>query len=130
MLDRWTGKKIDLKLLSESLVHFFEEKGFSTILETKSTDEYRVIAVPKHPSNIQGIVNAIIRGHSEDFEVEFGVSSNSRFSRLFGVLATIFGGGIVVLKDLKSKEELEKLETKFWSFVDKKTDSLSAASSR
>jgi len=129
MFDRWVGKKVNLKSLSENLVQFFEEKGFSSVLETESSNEYRVIAVPKQPSNIQGSVNVFIRGNSEDFVVEFVGDSSPRLLRVLGGLSTLFGGGILVLKDLKSQEELERLEREFWSFLDRKIESWLAVDS-
>jgi len=125
MLDRWIGKKVNLKLLSESLTQFFGEEGFSSKVELESVNEYRIAAVPKRPTNIQGSVNVFIRGSSEGFEVEFASTARSRFSRAATGLQTLLGLGPLLLRDLKSEEELRALETRFWSFVDRKIDGLS-----
>jgi len=126
MLDRWTGRKVDLKMLSESMTQFFVEEGFSSIVESESINEYRIIAVPKHASNIRGSVNIFIRGSSVGFEVEF---VKSRFSTTLMGLKTLFGLGSLILKDLKSEEELQGLEAKFWLFVDREIDNLSVVQS-
>jgi len=131
MLDRWVGTKVDLKLLSENLVQFFEKKGFSSVVDQKSSNEYRVIAVPGRASDILGTVSVSIRGELEGLVIEFAADSGSgHFRGFLGFFATLFGGGVLVLKDLKSQEELERLEREFWLFVDKKIDSLSAANSK
>jgi len=126
MFDRWKGLKIDLKLLCDNFMHFFEKKGFSSAVEQKSSEEYRVIAVPERTSDIQGTINVSVRGAPDDFVVEFTSESDSRHARVLGGLATFFGGGVFVLKDLKSREGVERLEKEFWLFVDKRIDILKA----
>jgi len=128
LLDRKIGTRVDLSLLSEAIVQFFESKGFSSAID-QSSKGYRVIAAPGAMSNIPRSVNVLIRGKPEDFEIEFDAGSNSRTARVLGPLATILGGGFLVLKDLKSQEYFDKLEKEFWLFVDEKTENLRGPSS-
>jgi hypothetical protein len=44
----------------------------------------------------------------------------SRFATMLGLSTTLFGGGVFVLRGLKLQEALEKLEKKFWLYLEEK----------
>lgn len=124
MQDRWVGKGVNLELLSEHLEQFFNSKDFLTNV-SKSSDGYKIVAVPKFTNDLCEHVKVFIRGEPNDCLINFAAGSRSRFFVKVGRLTTFFGGGIFVLRGLKSLEELEKLEREFWKFVDEQIDLLS-----
>jgi len=117
MEDRWTGKNIDLDLLSQFIVQFFKEKKFITFLQRKSK-EYVIVAVPKRSHKIVEKIFVYVRGKPEDFSVKFVSGARSRSFVRLGTFLTFLGGGFLVLKGLESQEKLEKLEKEFWRYID------------
>lgn len=130
MQDRWLDKRIDLKLLSEQMIQFFEEKDFVTKLE-ESPKEFKVLAVPRHASHVPAYqisenINVFIRGEPDDFSIEFVSGSRSRLYIRLGGFLSFFGAGGLMMQGLKSLEELQRLEDDFWKFTDKAVDILSS----
>jgi len=66
---------------------------------------------------LQEVVVVTVSGKPDDFEVELE-SAASRDSLMLGSSTTAFGGGGFFLRELKSKEDFEKLEREFWVFVE------------
>lgn len=117
MQGRWVGKNVDLALLSERIENFFKDKGFKTAKDW-SPPEYTISARPQRGIGILGRVIIRVLGDSNDFLIEFSTSGHSRSAIRSGFLTTMFGGGILLLRGLKSQEALEKLEKEFWVYVE------------
>ena len=118
MQRRWVGKNVDLLLLIEYLENFFRDKGFKTSKEDGSTSEYSIKAKPQKRTSIIEPVIIGISGTSDDFLIEFSTSGRSRSTVRFGFVTTMFGGGSLILRGLKSQEALEKLEKEFWVYIE------------
>jgi hypothetical protein len=117
MQERWVRKDVDLSLLRERVVDFFKDKGFRTTKDC-SASEYTISAKPRQSVGIIGCVTVRILGDPNDFLIEFSTSEHSRSAVKLGFMTTIFGGGSLILRGLKSQEELEKLEKDFWAHVE------------
>lgn len=107
------GKNVDLKLLSEQVIGFFEKKYFKTKSNTLKTG-FAIYAVTENNDEPGVVVR--IHGSSNDFMVEFS-ASEPRGSKL-GLILSFLGGGGFLLRSLESQERLEKLEREFWAFLD------------
>jgi len=59
-----------------------------------------------------------IAGDPNDFSVELSTEESSDTLIRLGTLTSLFGGGILFLKGMKSKELLDKVESDFWRFVE------------
>ncbi len=116
--DRWVNKKVDLVKLRGYLVQFFKERKFA-ILEEDKDGKYRIIATPNQSHSIAESINVYIDGQPDDFKVRFDAGSHSSELVRLGILTSVFGGGMITLKGLKSQEALEKLEKEFWHYVDR-----------
>jgi len=117
MQERWVGKNVVLGLLSERVEIFFRDKGFR-VTKVWSAPEYTISAKPQQGVGIIGRVTVRILGDPNDFFIEFSTSGHSRSAVKLGFITTIFGGGSLVLRGLKSQEALEKLEKDFWVHVE------------
>lgn len=115
MYKQWVGKNVDLALLSKRIVGFFEGIGFKC-KEIHVKKEHGVTGKPFHLKIMCERVVVDVFGHSNDFSVEFDTGSSR--SLLLGSGATLFGGGVFVLRGLELKEALEKLESEFWMFME------------
>jgi hypothetical protein len=118
MEDRWTNKNIDLSMIANRLVQFFEERKFASLQES-SEREYHITVMPSQYYDIVEEIHVYISGQPNDFTVKFVSGSQSRTLVRHGILTTFFGGGRLTLKGLKSQEALEKLEKEFWIYLDK-----------
>jgi len=117
MQENWKGKNIDLRTMSERIALFFSEKAFSTTVNQKEAMT-AIIAVPKSFHGIDERIEVEVWGKPEDFSVKFTSGTLSRALVRFGSFASLITGGYFVLRGLKSQEEIEKLERKFWIYVD------------
>lgn len=117
MQERWVGKNVDLALLGERVKNFLRAKGFRTT-KSLSASEYTISGKPQQGVSIIGRVTVRILGDPNDFSIEFSTSEHSRSAVKLGFITTIFGGGSLILRGLKSQEELEKLEKDFWARIE------------
>lgn len=117
MKSRYKGKNVDLSLLSERMVQFFNEREFTTSLR-KEGEKHVIIATPKFFHRIAENITVEVAGRADDFTVIFDAGSHSRAYVILGNILTLLGGGFFVLKGIKSLEEIEKLERAFWVYVD------------
>jgi len=119
MQRQWTGKNVNLALLSEYVEDFFKDRGFSTEKD-ESAGEYTILWAPPRVRNMRDAMTAKVFGNPNDFVVEIIASERTRGSIRLGMLTQLFGGGYLVLRGLKAKETLEKIEKEFWAYVEEK----------
>lgn len=113
MYKQWVGKNVNLDLLVEGILRFLERMGFKCGGSLKK--EARVTGKLFHVEIRCGSAVVRVSGHPNDFSVEFDVGS-SRL--LFDSGVTLFGGGVILLRKLKAREALERLEREFWLFME------------
>ena len=112
MQKRWVGKNVDLISLCKSIKAFFEASNLRT-RKDDSADGYSILGVQQRGGRRIEVVVRIL-GDSNDFIVEFEGGERARRSVMLGFMTTMFGGGSLLLRGQKLKEELEKLENEFW----------------
>jgi len=114
---RWVRKNVDLKLLGGHIESFFKDKGFK-ITKERSASKHEISTRPQRGVSILGSVIVRVLGDSNDFLIEFSTSRHSRSAVKLGFITTMFGGGSLILRGLKSQEALEKLEKDFWIYIE------------
>jgi len=123
MEKRYLRRNVDLSLLSERIVQFFREKGFKT-LRKEEMGVRKIIVRPTHVHEIVERFAVYIFGSSNDFVVRLSAGARSASFVKFGLLITLFGGGSLFLRGVKSQEALEKLERDFCIYLEEKIDFL------
>lgn len=118
MEDQWVNKGVDLSMLNNRLVQFFEERKFVVVQES-SDEKCHIVAMPRKFHDILEKIHVYIIGQPDNFKVKFDAGSRSSELVRLGILTTVFGGGRLTLKGLKSQEALEKLEKVFWTYLDR-----------
>ncbi len=114
-MDQWIGINVDLSMLSERLLRFFEGNQFNTKLE-QNPGKFVIYA-----SNQQFGLKVNIRGEPNDFKVEFMPTTKTQgfsLTMLVGYVTALFGGGTLLLRDIKLQEAITRLEKVFWQEVD------------
>ena len=125
----WTGKNVNLDLLSQSIEDFFKSKSFAT-KRTKLEREYTVVWTSMlAPRNLKDLTRARVFGDSNDFTVEIIASELTTRDIRLGLLTKSLGGGYFALKNIRLRETLEKLENDFWIFVEGKIADLERSAS-
>lgn len=127
MKDQWIGSNVDLSLLSERLVRFFEGNQFDTKLVQES-GKFIIFA-----SNDQLRLRVNLRGEPNDFAVEFMPSKKTQgfsLTMILGYVTAFFGGGSFMLRDMKFQEAFNRLEQVFWKEVDIDVADLSKATAK
>lgn len=116
MLDQWIGKRVDLDLLAERVVTFFETDFESKLVKSKG--RYVIEAVSRIPRlNLK--VQVRVMGRPNDFKVEFEAGGKkSSVVRLLGYFAEMFGGGYFLVREAEKREVVDPLERAFWKHVD------------
>jgi len=131
--DKWRGNNVDLNRLTEGIKQFFTQGQFETTTE-KSNDGYKIEAVSQKILNVQLKITVDIYGKPEDFTIEFTADKNRKGtlspSKVLGYIAGVFGGGSLLLSDIKLREAVEKLETAFWEHVDRQVAELTNTASK
>lgn len=117
MESHFLNKNIDLAKVGKWVENFFEKKGFKPIKEV-TPDGYKVISRPPSSYEIIGLINVLVTGDSNDFYIKFISGSRSEAYVKFGQLTSLFGGGLLFLRGLKSRENEEKLEKSFWIYIE------------
>lgn len=129
MRKQWVGKNVDLALLSESFEKFLKGKGYKTQRGTLSNG-YEILGTPRRFRNMSGGVVVRILGDCNDFVVELMASQRTHDSIMWGYMTTFFGGGSFLLRSLKSKEALERLEVRFWVYAEETIENLVGSAER
>jgi len=126
---QWTGKNVDLALLSECIEDFFKDRGYSTEKD-ESEGGYTILWAPQYAGIMRQAMTARVFGNPNDFVVEIIASERTRDSIRLGLLTQLFGGGYLVLRGLRAKEALEKLEKEFWAYVEEKIAHLAGSAGK
>lgn len=149
MQKRWTGKNVDMDLLSDCIESFFKDRGFTT-KRTQSAGERTFLLTPQYATkdvkeamtaktlgtifwtpqfatNLKRPLHARIVGDCNDFVIELIASELTRRSTWLGMLTKSFGGGYLVLRSLRLQEALEKLENEFWVYIEDKVAHLAGS---
>lgn len=87
-------------------------------MRNKGANEFLIKALPKPHHDILEKIEVIVKGKPCDFVVEFRSGTLSRKLFLLGNIMSLFGGGFLVVKGIKSCRNIEKIEDEFWTFLD------------
>lgn len=119
MQKNWKERNVDLELLTTRIGDFFKTKDFEAIRGEIPTG-YQIFAEDSPYFKIDGYVSVAIEGNPNDFVVKFDLCKKSRRRfAMSGILSeTIFLGGYLLSRRLKTEEEWLRLEKEFWRHLD------------
>lgn len=73
---------------------------------------------------VSGVMSITVRGTPDDFTIETRATEEEDRAVKVGLMTSIFGGGGLVLRNLKVREQMEKMESEFWSTIEETVRSL------
>ena len=129
MQRRWTGRSVDLDLLSDCVEDFFKDRSLAT-RRTDSADERVILSQSERAVKAGKLISVKISGNSDDFKIEVKASELTDRSVRLGMLTKPIGGGYFLLKSLKLRDRLEKLEKEFWIYVEDKVAQLTGSAQK
>ena len=116
MEKRWQNHGVNLQRLTQAVKSYYLRRNLK-VSETAVEDEYSIRVVLTGPRT-SGVMRIIIRGTSDDFTIETGATEEEDRQVKIGLLTSIFGGGSLVLRNIKVREQMEKMEREFWSTIE------------
>ena len=122
MDSRYVDKEIKLELLSEWAEQFFTEKGFKP-KKSVTDGMIKIFSKPIPFHDIIGLIVVHITGNPNDFTIKLFLGSRSDAYVKYGRLTSLFGGGLLFLRGVKSQENERKLEESFWIYIEKRMNS-------
>jgi len=122
MEKRWQNHGIDLQRLTQTVKDYYLRRTFK-VMETVLEDGYSIdIILAGLP--VSGIMTITIRGTPGDFTIETRATEKEDKVVKVGLMTSIFGGGSLVLRHVKVREQMEKMEREFWSTIEETIKSL------
>ena len=116
MEKQWKNLSVNLRQLARTIEERYSRRNLE-VKETALEDGYS-IRVILSKLRASGVMSIVIRGTPNDFMIETRATEDKDSAIKVGLMTTIIGGGSIVLGNIKSREELEKLEREFWGTIE------------
>ena len=107
----------NLEELTRRVVRFFEVKEFEDITALQNGDGYQIVVGNSRTYKLKGDLKVDICKEKDGFTVSLEPLKEMKGFNFPMTLATMFGGGYFLLKDLKSNEAWVKIEREFWNQI-------------
>jgi len=125
MEKQWRNLNVSLRQLAKIIEDRYSGRNLK-VKETLLADGYSIRVILAE-LRAPGVMCIDIRGTPDDFRIETSATEREDDVIKLGLLTSIFGGGSVILRNLKGREELEKLEGEFWGTVEETINSLTSS---
>jgi len=113
----WTGKNVSIDELVEHIKVFFTENDFKVGVD-KSNGSYHVTATSNfRVEKTKLFVTVKVSGEADDFTIEFTPNKGMNAVWMTSSLTSLFGGNWFLLRNLRLKEKLDRIERSFWSYI-------------
>lgn len=126
MYFRWVGSEVDIDALVLYIKRYFGEKKFK-VEEVRENEKRIIFCHPPH--TLSRRFKIVIKGNSKDFSVETFFEERKRYLMLFYGLYSLFGGGSLILNEVKFEELMLKMEKDLKLFLEKIVPLLSSPAS-
>ena len=110
-------RKTNLETLTKQIIRFFDVKKFEDITAFQNDDGYQIIAGNSRAYKLRSDLKVDVHKEKDGFTVSLEPLKETKRFNFPMTLATMFGGGYFLLKDLKSEEAWVKIEREFWNHV-------------
>jgi hypothetical protein len=117
MKKQWTNHNINLQHLSEVIENRYAKKNFK-IKTTTFEKGCQIRIVNTELRSQAAIMDIIIKGIPNNLTIETKATEYEDEAVKLGLSTSIFGGGNLILGNIKAREELEKLEQEFWATIE------------
>ena len=122
MEKRWQNLVVDLQRLSQVIKNYYLGRNFK-VKEAVLENGYS-LNVLLTELRAPGVMSIIIRGRADDFTIETRATEREDNAIKIGLMTSILGGGSLVLRSIKIREQIEKMEREFWGMIEETIRSL------
>ncbi len=126
MQKQWKNDNIDLKRLAEAVQNQYTRRNL-TMKTTNLKNGYRIRIILKTIRN-PPVMDIHITGTPNDFTIETKAAEYEDEAVKIGLFTQIFGGGNLILGNIKAREEEQKLENEFWTKIEETIAALTKTS--
>jgi hypothetical protein len=110
-------RKTNLETLTKQIIRFFDVEKFEDITAFQNDNGYQIIAGNSRTYKLRSDLKVDIHKEKDGFTISLNPLKETKRFNFPMTLATMFGGGYFLLKDLKSDETWTKIEREFWNHV-------------
>jgi hypothetical protein len=110
---RWKNRKLDVKKVVDGAQKFLRDRGFITSREERESSVRLVGARRKEKYDVR-LVEITISQSQEELSVKFEAGDRMRQILKFSSVFSLWGGGSIILKELKTAEQYDRIEEEFW----------------
>jgi len=110
----WQNLHVDLDALTKQVIQFLDSEDFGTIIGEETEAGRKIIAGESSHHKMRDSISITIEGEPNDFSVKLETTKEHKGSKVPMLIASMFGGGYFLLRDLKSEEAMLKFERDFW----------------
>ncbi|MEM2913983.1 MAG: hypothetical protein QXH91_01085 [Candidatus Bathyarchaeia archaeon] len=115
---RWDNKNVDLELLTAYIGEFLKKKDFEAV-KGQIPSGYQIFAENSPQFKLNGYISIAIEGKPNDFTVKLELCRAKKRNPIEPVLlTTMFFGGYLLKRRLKSEEDWIKFKKEFWMCVE------------
>jgi len=111
---RWINKNVDFEKLIETIRAFFEKRGLN-IEEYHENNRWNLFVKLRHSSRT---VEVKIEGSPQNFTIEGLFLDRNQPSCKSQIFSPLFGGGLILLNEIRYRETLANLEKEFTNFLE------------
>lgn len=116
MKKQWKNHNINLQRLAEIIQNRYTKRDLK-LKTTRLKNGYQIRIVITQ-LRTPAIMDIIIKGKPNDFAIETKATEYEDEAVKLGLYTQIFGGGNLILGNIKAREAAEKLENEFWATIE------------
>jgi hypothetical protein len=110
---RWNNKNLNVEKVVTKAEQFLKDRNF-IINREESENSVKFDGVKRREKYEVRSVEIVISWEPQELSVKFEVGDHLKPIMHLGSLISVWGGGSLVLKELKAAEQYRRLEDEFW----------------
>ncbi len=113
----WPKKLDNLGSLVNHIAEFFRRKSFDAEIIEDTNARISILAYPTEKSEGGHMIRVRVTETLKETIIDFMSTSRADESVRLGILSQFLGGGSLTARSTNLKEDLEALETEFWTDI-------------
>jgi hypothetical protein len=122
MEKQWKNLGVDLQRLARAIEDHYSRRNLK--VETTALENGYSIRVIVAELRAPCAMSIAVRGAPSDFTVETRATEDYDRAVKVGLMTAIFGGGSLVLRNIRAREQVERMEREFWSTIEETVRSM------
>lgn len=115
---RWQNRNLNVKNVVAKTERFLRDRNF-IISRDEGENSVKLAGVRRREKYDVRLVEITISWSPEELSVKFEAADHMKPILQLGSLISFWGGGSVILKELKTAEHYRKIENEFWREIEK-----------